>query len=108
IDDRRACGRKRGRAKMGLGRTAMCSMNWVAAAVFFALALLASADGASAQDAPGAREGAPPTYRARPPRITVTPRGLGPNATRRCTAWLAQEYRPSGTVIVPRMNCWWV
>ena len=31
----------------------------------------------------------------------------GPNAVRECTSWLAQEYRPSGTVIVPRMRCWW-
>jgi hypothetical protein len=31
----------------------------------------------------------------------------GPNAKRECTATYVQEYRPSGTVIVPRMNCWW-
>jgi hypothetical protein len=31
----------------------------------------------------------------------------GPNAVRDCTSWLATEYRPSGTVIVPRMRCWW-
>lgn len=31
----------------------------------------------------------------------------GPNAVRDCTAHLVQEYRPSGTVIVPRMNCFW-
>jgi hypothetical protein len=31
----------------------------------------------------------------------------GPNAVRQCSSWLAQEYRPSGTVIVPRMRCWW-
>lgn len=31
----------------------------------------------------------------------------GPNAVRDCTANLVQEYRPSGTVIVPRMNCYW-
>jgi hypothetical protein len=31
----------------------------------------------------------------------------GPNAVRQCTAWLATEYRPSGTVIVPRTRCWW-
>ena len=32
----------------------------------------------------------------------------GPGATRECRARLQQEWRPSGTVIVPRMNCWWV
>ena len=31
----------------------------------------------------------------------------GPNAVRDCTANLVQEFRPSGTVIVPRMNCFW-
>jgi hypothetical protein len=32
----------------------------------------------------------------------------GPNAYRQCTFRLAQEVRPSGTVIVPRQRCWWV
>ncbi len=31
----------------------------------------------------------------------------GPNAVRQCVSWLAPEYRPSGTVVVPRMRCWW-
>jgi hypothetical protein len=31
----------------------------------------------------------------------------GPNAVRDCTATYVQEYRPSGTVIVPRVNCFW-
>jgi hypothetical protein len=31
----------------------------------------------------------------------------GPGAVRQCTARLVQEARPSGTVIVPRMTCWW-
>lgn len=54
----------------------------------------------------------------RPPsRIVVTPRYRpddvypryypGPNAVRECTAHLVQEFRPSGTVITPRMNCFW-
>jgi hypothetical protein len=43
------------------------------------------------------------------PRITVYPRSNrpGPNAKRHCRAWLAKEYRVSGTVIVPRQQCWW-
>ena len=42
------------------------------------------------------------------PHITIHPRRpLGPNAKRHCRAWLAQEYRVSGTVIVPRQQCWW-
>lgn len=31
----------------------------------------------------------------------------GPNAVRDCTATYVQEYRPSGPVITPRMNCYW-
>lgn len=31
----------------------------------------------------------------------------GPNAVRDCTATYVQEFRPSGTVIVSRMNCYW-
>ncbi|HEX7792011.1 MAG TPA: hypothetical protein VF467_15960 [Afipia sp.] len=31
----------------------------------------------------------------------------GPNSQRVCNAHYEQEYRPSGTVIVPRMNCYW-
>jgi hypothetical protein len=31
----------------------------------------------------------------------------GPNAVRDCTATYVQEFRPSGTVITPRMNCHW-
>lgn len=43
------------------------------------------------------------------PRITIHPRETrpGPNSTRQCRSWLAQEYRVSGPVIVPRMQCWW-
>ena len=42
-------------------------------------------------------------------RIIVHPRTSfpGPNAKRYCRSWLAKEYRVSGTVIVPRMRCWW-
>jgi hypothetical protein len=32
----------------------------------------------------------------------------GPRAVRHCTSWLEPEWRASGTVIVPRMRCWWV
>jgi hypothetical protein len=31
----------------------------------------------------------------------------GPNAVRDCTGTYVQEFRPSGTVITPRMNCFW-
>jgi hypothetical protein len=32
----------------------------------------------------------------------------GPNAKRECSARYVQEHRPSGTVVVSRMNCRWV
>jgi hypothetical protein len=31
----------------------------------------------------------------------------GPGFVRQCTSWLRPEYRLSGTVIVPKMQCWW-
>jgi hypothetical protein len=31
----------------------------------------------------------------------------GPNAVRDCVANYVEEHRPSGTVIVPRMHCFW-
>ncbi len=46
-----------------------------------------------------------PNYQAPP---EVYPRYYpGPNAVRECNATYVQEYRPSGTVIVPRMHCFW-
>lgn len=39
------------------------------------------------------------------PRIRVTPGRL---LYRECNFKLVQEWRPSGTVIVPRQHCWWV
>lgn len=48
-------------------------------------------------------------HRRPPTRVRVHPRyqRLGPNAVRDCTASYVQEFRPSGTVIVPRMHCFW-
>jgi hypothetical protein len=40
----------------------------------------------------------PPPYECEAP---------GPGYVRQCNSWLVQEARPSGTVIVPRMQCWW-
>src|SRR6476646_2931681 len=42
------------------------------------------------------------------PIIIYGRRPLSPTAVRSCTDWYAYEYRPSGTVIVPRMSCHWV
>jgi hypothetical protein len=42
-------------------------------------------------------------------RIIITPGRTkpGPNSTRQCEARLVEQHRPSGTVIVPVMHCWW-
>jgi hypothetical protein len=51
--------------------------------------------------------------RARRTRIVIIPQQgytviePPPSARRYCRSWLAQEYRPSGTVIVPRTQCRW-
>ncbi|MFL6835428.1 MAG: hypothetical protein ACJ8F0_22855 [Xanthobacteraceae bacterium] len=95
-----------------------------------AAAMLGSADASFAQFAPDATRSPelsapsnPRTGRART-RIRVTPaypyrtysttypvpytyEYPGPGHVRECGSWLAVENRPSGTVIVPRMRCWW-
>ncbi|MEZ5819751.1 MAG: hypothetical protein AB7I42_07825 [Bradyrhizobium sp.] len=85
--------------------------------------LLLRAEGVQAQSAaPGVRiaqaapEYVPPRRKIR--RVPVYPRehyypdvypryNPGPNAVRECNAYYVQEARPSGTVITPRMNCYW-
>ncbi|WFU29097.1 hypothetical protein QA649_01955 [Bradyrhizobium sp. CB1717] len=59
----------------------------------------------------------PPPRRRPPARLRVTPYytpdgvypryNPGPDAVRECNATYVQEYRPSGTVIVPHMHCFW-
>jgi hypothetical protein len=55
----------------------------------------------------------PPTRLRVYPNYEPGPDGVYPryypgrNAVRDCTATYVQEYRPSGTVIVPHMNCYW-
>ena len=43
------------------------------------------------------------------PRVTIYPRRtlVTRNSVRQCRSTLVKEYRISGTVIVPRMQCWW-
>jgi hypothetical protein len=55
----------------------------------------------------------PPTRLRVYPRYELGPDGVYPryypgrNAVRDCTATYLPEYRPSGTVIVPYVNCYW-
>jgi len=103
------------------------------AAVLMALAGVFSlpAAVAKAQTAPPAirlAQATPPDattprhFRRPPTRLKVYPRyerynewpddvypryNPGPNAVRECNATYVQEFRPSGTVIVPRMSCHW-
>lgn len=96
-------------------------MRAVSAAIIFAA--WAGAGFAASNDAV-ARDGAPvaiavrqdETPLRRRPRVRIyrsDDRGVypsyfpGPNAVRDCTATYVQEFRPSGTVIVPRMSCYW-
>lgn len=46
-------------------------------------------------------------YRRQPTRLRVYRSFPGPNSKRVCNARYVQEYRPSGTVIVPVVNCYW-
>ena len=101
-----------------------------AASVILALCLSSIAgSGAPAQTAdgePGIDRSALSAYaQAGPrPRINVRPRCFyrretvdfplpydceypGSGYVRKCTSWLAREARPSGTVVVPQMRCWW-
>ncbi len=43
------------------------------------------------------------------PRVTIYPRQktVRAGAVRQCRAQYVKEYRVSGTVIVPKMQCWW-
>jgi len=106
----------------------MMRIGTAAILLFFAGGFLLPAAGAQAETAPsGIRtaQGSQPmatevsAQRRRPlRRLPIYPRyewepdvwpryNPGPNAVRDCTATYVQEYRPSGTVIVPHMNCYW-
>jgi hypothetical protein len=105
-------------------------MRIVTAAILAAFAGILLLPGAQAQTVRSGVHGAPGAQpvateisaqrRIRPPmRLRVYPRYLlepddvypryypGRNAVRDCTAFYQPEYRPSGTVIVPHMSCYW-
>jgi lipoprotein-anchoring transpeptidase ErfK/SrfK len=108
----------------------MTRIGTAAILVVFAGAMSLSATAASAQGAPqglqlaqasqpvAAEASAQRRIRRPPTRLRVYPNyqwepdvypryNPGPNAVRECNATYVQEYRPSGTVIVPRMSCYW-
>jgi hypothetical protein len=69
---------------------------------------------AVATDISAQRRIRPPATRLRVyPAYQPAPDGVypryfpGPNAVRECSATYVQEFRPSGTVIVPHMSCFW-
>lgn len=91
-------------------------MRRIAAAIVIGTMLAAPQPAAAEPAAPAVmRIDAPPTQLVqarsdrRPPRVRIhrDNRPLGPDARRHCEAWYEQEFRPSGTVIVPRMSCVW-
>lgn len=67
-------------------------------------------DGQRAQTAQPAETSAQSRRRRAPTQLRVIRERtyLPPTAVRACDAWYEQEFRPSGTVIVPRMRCRWV
>lgn len=83
-----------------------------------ALMTLLAVLGAAVSAADALAQANPP--KRAPPRVIVTPQPAaspypipgvaypGPGYVRDCVAWLAEDPRPSGTVIVPRMRCRWV
>ena len=103
--------------RIGLATFLMVLAGAVAWPVGHAAAQSSSAEIRLAQAAP---QDTPPVqrrYRRPPARLRVTPNYQhievdphyypGPDAVRECNAEYVQEFRPSGTVIVPHMHCVW-
>jgi hypothetical protein len=103
---------------MGAGLRQVLAVGGLALICGLGLALSpASAQTASSSSAAQAGNAAPVqdlsaqsrrrTVRRAPHRVRIYAPRLGPNSVRVCNAYYEQEYRPSGTVIVPRMQCAW-
>ncbi len=76
------------------------------ATILAAFALLTPAAAQTVRKPGAAAAPADLSSQARPPsRLRVYPGRL---LYRDCTFRLAQEWRPSGPVVVPRQRCWWV
>jgi hypothetical protein len=104
-----------------------CGMKLLAAIFTASLfGLLAAGPGAAQPVDAGARNAQTQSQKQRArTRVRITPRYPyrryhslyplpypveypGPNAKRECVARYVTEHRVSGTVIVPKMHCWWV
>ncbi|MGJ5177844.1 hypothetical protein ACQR16_11750 [Bradyrhizobium oligotrophicum] len=95
----------------------------LAAAIVISVSAAARAESSTREELGAARSDRTTDVSAqrRPRRIPIYPRreeghwepdvvpryNPGPNAVRVCAASYVQEYRPSGTVIVPHMSCVW-
>ena len=93
-----------------------------AALIMAAVVGIGASGPAGAQTSPGFTALAQAdTPRRAPPRVIITPRQPsadpypsrgaafpGPGHVRDCLAYYVEDPRPSGNVIVPRMNCRWV
>jgi hypothetical protein len=98
--------------KLRLAILAGCAL----AAIGVAANSPAEAQGADARAGQSAKAATPieasaqSRRRREPTRLYITRDRayLPPTAVRACDAWYEQEFRPSGTVIVPRMRCRWV
>ena len=88
------------------GREAMSAKSFAVIAVFVALSVVGPATPAAAQSqSPTGQGGTSLTLPHARTRIEIYPRQL---LYRRCTDWYELQPRPSGTVLYPRMRCWWV
>ena len=96
---------------LSVGLAAACSLLTSGAEAQTAPQLTRTAQATTAE--PFAQPAKPPRRLRIYPRYQAEPDGVypryypGPNAVRVCNATYVQEYRPSGTVIVPHMSCVW-
>ena len=76
---------------------------------FLAIALASATIAVALPAAAQMQRGAEVAQASSRQRIINTPGRTtpGPNSTRQCQARLVEQHRPSGTVIVPVMHCWW-
>jgi hypothetical protein len=82
-------------------------MRWVVVAAMLGAIAFGSIDAVAAPGSKGTRASTDVSAQERrpPTRFRVYPGRL---LYRDCTFRLAQQWRPSGTVIVPVQRCWWV